>query len=100
MMKKREPIVSADTEEGQRAGEALVEVIENQLRDGDPAETKRTLQRLISMGETRENAIRYIGCALSVEVFETLKKQTPFDEARYVKNLKALPELPFDDDEI
>ncbi|MEX2479330.1 MAG: hypothetical protein WD928_00570 [Gammaproteobacteria bacterium] len=99
-MRKPESIVQADTEEGQFAGEALVEAIENQIRDGYPAETKRTLQRLMALGETRENAMRYIGCVLAVEVFEVLEKGSTFDEARYVRNLQALPELPYDEDDI
>lgn len=98
-MKKREKIVRADTEDGQIAGEAIVEAVENQIRDDDPPETKRTLKRLMASGESRENAIRYIACALSVEVFEALKNQTPYNEARYIKNLSALPRLPFDDEE-
>jgi hypothetical protein len=74
----------------------LVEVVENQIQDNDPPETRITLNRLMSLGESRENAMRYIASVLSVEVFETLKNQTPFDKERYLTNLKNLPELPFD----
>ncbi len=98
-MKQRKPMVQADTEDGQLAGEAIVEAVENQLRENKPPETKRTLRRLMALGESRENAIRSMASALSVEVFEALKNQSPYDEARYLKNLKALPTLPFDDDE-
>jgi hypothetical protein len=91
-----EKIVNAETEDGQRAGEAIIEVVENQLRDNQPPETKETLERLISMGETRENAMRYIASVLSVELFEVLKSKKPYDEKRYIKNLKALPKLPYD----
>jgi hypothetical protein len=98
-MKKRNrkcKIVQADTPEGQRAGEALIEAIENQIRDNNPPETKMTLDRLMSLGESRENAMRYIGSVLSMEVFNVLKNQTPYDKNRYLANLKNLPELPFD----
>ena len=91
---KKKQIVRADTADGQLAGEAIVEAVENQLRDDEPAETRRTLDRLMAMGETRENAIRFIACALSVEIFEGLKNRLPYDQARYIKNLKALPTLP------
>ena len=97
-MKKRERIVNADTPDGQMAGEAIVEAIENQLKENDPRETKRTLKRLMKMGETRENAIRYIASALSVEIFEALKNGSPYDEERYIRNLKALPKLPDDNE--
>jgi len=97
MKKRKRNIVQADTPDGQRAGEALVEVVENQIRDNDPPETRTTLERLMSLGESRENAMRYIASVLSVEIFEALKNKTPYNEARYLKNLKNLPELPFDD---
>ena len=94
MKKKHEKIVNADSEEGQMAGEAMVEIIENQLAENNPPETRLTLDRLMGMGETRENAMRYIASVLSVEIFHMLKEQEMFDEARYVGNLKALPTLP------
>ena len=40
MKKKKEKIVQADSDDGQRAGEAIVEVVENQLADNNPPETK------------------------------------------------------------
>ena len=96
-MTKRKPIVSANTNSGQLAGEAIVEAVKNQLRDNDPPEANLALNRLIAVGESRENAIRYIASALSIEIYETLKNQTPYNETRYVKNLNALPKLPFDE---
>jgi len=98
-MTKREPIVQADKEDGQLAGEVIVEAVENQIRENNPPEVKRTLKRLMGMGESRENAMRYIAGMLSVEIYEVMKYQTSFDEARYIKNLKNLPKLPFDEDE-
>jgi len=94
MKKKPEKIVQADSESGQIAGEAIVEAIENQLKENNPPETKQTLDRLMALGETRENAIRLISCAISVEIFEALKNETPYNEERYLKNLNALPKLP------
>jgi len=94
MKKKLKNIVQADTEEGQSAGEAIVGVIENQINDNNPPETNITLKRLMNLGETRENAIRYIASALSVEIFEGLNSNSPYNEERYINNLKALPKLP------
>jgi hypothetical protein len=94
MKKKKEKIVQADSEDGQKAGEAIVEVVENQLADNNPPETKHTLERLMKSGESRENAIRYIASVLSIEIFGALKHQEPYDNERYIKNLKALPKLP------
>jgi hypothetical protein len=45
-------------------------------------------------GETRENAMRYIASALVIEIFGALQNQEPYNEARYIKNLKGLPKKP------
>jgi hypothetical protein len=92
----KDKIVSAETEGGQRAGEAIIEAVENQLAENCPSETKKTLDRLMSTGESRENAMRYIASALSIEIFEAFKNNNPYNEERYIKNLKALPKLPYE----
>ena len=94
MKKYKKHVVQADTEDGQLAGEAIVEVVENQIADNNPPETKEALERLIKNGETRENAMRYIGSVLSIEIFGALKHQESYNEKRYLKNLQALPKLP------
>ena len=97
-MPKKQPIVQVETEDGQRAGEAMVEAVENQMRDDDPPEVNQAMSRLLTLGETRENAMRYIATVFSVEVYETMKNHTLFDVSRYVKNLNALPKLPYDEE--
>ena len=94
MKKDKEQIVQAESEEGQMAGEAIVQVVENQINDNNPPETKETLERLMKNGETRENAMRYIASVLSIEIFGALKHQEPYNHERYTNNLKALPNLP------
>ena len=89
MKKDKGQIVQAETANGQLVGEAIVEVVENQLADNNPPETKQTLDRLMKTGESRENAIRYIAGALSVEIFGALKQQESYDNERYVKNPKS-----------
>jgi hypothetical protein len=98
MNKKKETIVRADSENGQVAGEAIVEAVENQLAENNPPGTKETLERLMKTGESRENAIRYIACALSVEIYGALKNHEPYNSERYINNLKALPELPWENE--
>ena len=94
----RQKIVNADSDEGQLVGEAIVEAVENQLKENDPPEVKNTLKRLMGIGESRENAVRFIANALSVEIFDVMKNNQSFNEKRYVNNLKQLPKLPFDDE--
>jgi hypothetical protein len=97
MKKRNRNIVQADTPEGQRTGEILIETVENQIRDNNPPEVRVTLDRLMAMGKSRNNAMRYIGNVFSLEVYEILTHQKPYNEKRYVANLRNLPELPFDD---
>lgn len=93
-MKKK--ILSPDTESGQMVGEAIIEAVENQLRDNDPPEANLTLKRLMSSGESREAAIRYIASALSIEIYEALNNNSPYNEKRYITNLRNLPALPYE----
>ncbi len=34
---------------------------------------------------------------MAQEIFEVLQSQKPYNEDRYIANLKNLPELPFDE---
>jgi hypothetical protein len=78
---------------------ALLEVVENQLRDGTPTETRMTLIRLMGEGFSREQAVALIGCVVSSEIFDVLKSGQPYVEARYLAGLRALPRLPWEDTE-
>ena len=87
-------------EEGSEIAQgAIFEIIENQIRDNNPREVKQTFERLLSEGQTEEEAMKLIGCAVVVEISEIMKSQTPFNEARYVANLSKLPEMPWQEDE-
>lgn len=86
-------------EESKIAQAAIFEIIENQIRDDNPREVKQTLKRLLSEGQTKEQAMKLIGCAVAVEIFEIMKHKRPFNESRYVENLNRLPELPWEEEE-
>jgi hypothetical protein len=75
---------------------AILEVVDNQLRDGTPPETKETLQRLIREGYSAEDAKGLIGTVVATEIFGVLKYGAPFDQARFVAALKQLPKLLYD----
>jgi len=76
-------------------GAAIMEVVDNQLRDGTPPETRQTLDRLLADGHTEEEARRLIACAVTSEIFDVLKNHQPYDEARYLAALHRLPTLPW-----
>lgn len=73
---------------------AIFEVIDNQIAAKDPVETAITLKRLMNEGYSEFEAKQFIGQALAVELFDVMKKKVPFNEARYIKNLKNLPNEP------
>ena len=85
--------------EPDRAGAQILLAVENQLAENNPPQVAWTLERLLVEGIRREEALKYIACALSVEIFEVLKHGATYDEARYLRNLARLPELPWEDEQ-
>jgi len=73
---------------------ALMEAVDNHIRDNDTPETRKTLNRLISQGISKENALIYIGQAVCVEAWDIMRNQKEFNRERFVRNLKNLPEEP------
>lgn len=76
-----------------RAREALLGVVEQQLKDGDPKEVGGTLIRLCFLGYSRDEAIRLIAVALVHDMNEMMRENRAFDEVRYIAKLHALPHL-------
>ncbi|HHS95049.1 MAG TPA: hypothetical protein ENJ45_00545 [Phaeodactylibacter sp.] len=76
--------------------EQVMAIIDNQLRDNNPPETKITYERLRREGFDDFDTRQLIGQCLAVELFDVFTQGKPFDEERYVKNLSALPKEPFD----
>ena len=70
--------------------EAVHEIVENQIRNGNPKETKATLNRLMNLGYDRHEAIHKIGAIVLEEIFNIMKNQKKFDEKKYVNKLKKL----------
>ena len=81
------------------AGRAILEAVENQLEANDPPKVRETLKRLMSDGIDREEALKYIACAFSVEIFGAIKHSEPYNPTRYDTNLNRLPEMPREDEE-
>ncbi len=77
----------------------IFQFVENQMKENNPPETKKTFDRLRKAGYTKYEAKQFIGQCVAVELFKVMKHQEPFDEERYVNNLRNLPEEPFDDSE-
>ncbi|EGA70075.1 hypothetical protein VISI1226_18176 [Vibrio sinaloensis DSM 21326] len=73
----------------------LIEVVENQLEDGNPLKVKETLMRLMMTGTTRDEAVAMMACAMSIEIFDVMKNEGEFNLKRYSDNLDRLPDLSF-----
>lgn len=87
---------TATMESNEILREQIFEIIKNQLRDNDPPETRITYDRLIQNGSDDFQTRQMIGQCLAVELFEVTKYKKPYNNERYIKNLKALPKEPFD----
>ncbi len=77
----------------QQVRRALFETIENQIREGNPKETRATFDRLVREGYTADDAMRLIALVLVGEMNTMLRTNRPFNQARYIKALKDLPKL-------
>ncbi|MFT3748649.1 MAG: hypothetical protein QM768_10045 [Agriterribacter sp.] len=60
----------------------ILQIVDNQLKSKEPPETKQTYDRLLKSGITDKDARMYIGQCVSVEIFDVLKYQRPFNEKR------------------
>jgi len=81
-----------------RVREELFKVIEYQMRKDSPKETKQTFDRLRAAGYSRKETMRLLAFALLVEMNEMVKDRRTYNEAIYVKKLKALPEMAWSDE--
>jgi len=73
---------------------AIFEVIANQVNANDPPETALTLERLMKEGFSEFQAKQLVGQAIVVEVIDAIQNRKPYNEERYLKNLRNLPEEP------
>jgi hypothetical protein len=77
---------------------SLLEVVDNQLREGNPPETRQTYARLVESGYSEKDARHLIGQVVLSEIFNVMKRKEHYDEARYIEALKRLPLLPEDNE--
>jgi len=84
--------MSADFNPHLRA--ALLEAVENQLKNNNPPETRQTFERLIREGISEQDAKVLIASVVAVEIFEVVNRREPYNSERFVQALSRLPELP------
>ena len=79
-----------------RAQAAVLEIVDNQLRDDDPPETRQAFERMARQGYSEEEAKKRIALLVAVGIFDVVKSERDFDHEGYVESLKRLPDLPED----
>lgn len=84
-------------DDAELARAAILDAVENQLRDNDPPMARQTLERLVREGYSDDDARELIAVALATEIYHAARDG--YDEARYRASLEALPDLPFDGDD-
>lgn len=84
---------------GQILRDALLEILDNQLRAFDPPETKETYNRLIAEGYSEEETRNFLAAAIGMEINEMMRKMEPFNHERFVATLRELPDSLLTDDE-
>jgi len=62
----------------------------NQIRENNPPETRKILDRLLKGGYSKDDAMKLIRSVVAAEIYRILKDHEPFDEKRYVKALREL----------
>lgn len=65
-------------------------VLEAQLEEDDPPDTRETLETLVRIGFTRHRALHVLGRAVMHEIYGVLHDLEPYDDARYRGRLGLL----------
>jgi hypothetical protein len=72
--------------------EAILAVVDQQLRDNTPPETRRTFERLVAQGYAPHDARRLIGNVVAQEIFAVMQREEAYNEQRYVAAVQGLPD--------
>jgi hypothetical protein len=78
---------------------AILEIVDTQLRDGTPPETRQTFDRLVDAGYTPEGARQLLAHVVLREIFSVMARGERYDQTRFVTALQRLPSLPDTADE-
>lgn len=73
---------------------AVLEIVDTQLRDGTPPETRQTFERLVAAGYTPEGARQLLAHVVIREIFQVMARGEMYNQARFIAALQRLPALP------
>ncbi|MEO8492744.1 MULTISPECIES: hypothetical protein [unclassified Pseudomonas] len=83
-----------DNDEEEFTESTLTQAIENQIESDNPPAAKATLNKLTLVGYEREEILQLMAHVLAVEIDKMLEEDRAFDTQWYETALRALPELP------
>jgi hypothetical protein len=72
--------------------DAILAVVDQQLRDQRPPETRRTCERLVARGYAPEDARRLIGNVVAQDIFAVMQRGEVYHEQRSSAALHGLPD--------
>ena len=78
---------------------AMLAIVDTQLRDGSPPETRQTFERLVAAGYTPEGARQLLAHVVVREIFPVMVRGERYDTARFIAALHRLPALPDADED-
>ena len=73
-----------------RLQKLIFEVVENQIRDNNPPETKTTWDRLKAAGYADLQIKKKIGGVIAEHLYYVMKDKVPMDMEKYIRDLKGL----------
>jgi hypothetical protein len=77
---------------------AIMQILDNQLSENTPPETRATYERLKRQGIDEEETRRLLACVIAVEIFDVMKNKESFNLSRFTSRLSTLPETPWLED--
>ena len=83
-----------DHDEEEFTESTLIQAIENQIDSDNPPAAKATFNKLTLVGYEREDILNLMAHVLAVEIDAMLEEDRPFNTDWYETALRALPELP------
>ncbi|MFA9465632.1 MAG: SEC-C metal-binding domain-containing protein [Velocimicrobium sp.] len=75
---------------------SILEVVDNQLKDNNPACTKDVYEKLLDAGYSKSEAKDKIAAVVLTEIYDILKVGKSFDEARYQRSLEEMLQQSLD----
>ncbi len=88
------PLHAMPPETNPQLAKAILDIVDTQLRDGTPPETRQTFDRLVAAGYTPEGARQLLAHVVVREIFTVMARGERYDETRFVAALDRLPNLP------